>query len=181
MNKAIKIAARAGLPLKIAAKVDKADLEYYNDKIKSHCSRLRAWNLSVRLATATKVHFLGNAMALLFPIDWPEPFGLAMIEAMANGTPVIAFQARLRAGNHRRGLRRALSSTVSMGQLPHFRMQLASIGTESAVASKSGSRSSGWRGTTSRFMKRAGSQHSGYIVLSARAADQPARERPDSA
>ena len=88
MDKSIEIAHRAGLPLKIAAKVDKADLAYYNSKIK----RLLKGPGVKFIGEKAKETFMGEAMALLFPIDWPEPFGLVMIKAMANGTPVVAFR-----------------------------------------------------------------------------------------
>jgi len=90
LDTAIKIARRAGLPLKIAAKVDKADLDYYNDKIK-RLLKGPGVEFIGEIGDHEKEEFLGRAMALLFPINWPEPFGLVMIEAMANGTPVIAF------------------------------------------------------------------------------------------
>src|ERR1700730_2848116 len=88
---AIKIARRAGIPLKIAAKVDKADLDYYNAKIK-RLLKGPGVEFIGEMGAPDKGEFLGRAMALLFPIDWPEPFGLVMIEAMANGTPVVAFR-----------------------------------------------------------------------------------------
>ena len=91
VERAIKIARRAGIPLKIAAKVDKADLDYYNDKIKRLLKGLGVEFIG-EIGDRDKGEFLGRAMALLFPIDWPEPFGLVMIEAMANGTPIIAFR-----------------------------------------------------------------------------------------
>jgi glycosyltransferase involved in cell wall biosynthesis len=89
VDKAIEIARRSGIPLKIAAKVDKADIAYYNSKIKR---LLKGPGIEFigEIGERDKGAFLGNAMALLFPIDWPEPFGLVAIEAMANGTPVIA-------------------------------------------------------------------------------------------
>jgi glycosyltransferase involved in cell wall biosynthesis len=91
VEEAIKIAARAGIPLKIAAKIDKADLDYYNDKIKKLLKGPGVEFIG-EIGERDKAEFLGRAMALLFPIDWPEPFGLVMIEAMATGTPVIAFR-----------------------------------------------------------------------------------------
>lgn len=91
VDKAIKIARRAGIPLKIAAKVDKADLDYYNAKVKRLLEGPGVEFLG-EIGDRDKGEFLGRAMALLFPIDWPEPFGLVTIEAMANGTPVIAFR-----------------------------------------------------------------------------------------
>jgi glycosyltransferase involved in cell wall biosynthesis len=91
LDRAIKIARRVGMPLKIAAKVDKADLDYYNAKIKKLLEGPGVEFLG-EISDRDKGEFLGRAMALLFPIDWPEPFGLVTIEAMANGTPVIAFR-----------------------------------------------------------------------------------------
>jgi glycosyltransferase involved in cell wall biosynthesis len=88
---AIEIARRAGVPLAIAAKVDKMDQAYYNSRIKPLLKDPQIEFLG-EIGENEKGAFLGDAMALLFPIDWPEPFGLAMIEAMANGTPVIAFR-----------------------------------------------------------------------------------------
>jgi len=87
---AIEIARRAGLPLTIAAKVDKADRTYYKTKIKPLLKDPRIEFIG-EIGDSDKGALLGDATALLFPVDWPEPFGLAVIEAMANGTPVIAF------------------------------------------------------------------------------------------
>ena len=77
--------------LKIAAKVDKADEDYYQSVIQP-LIQLSPWvDFIGEIDDARKAGFLSGARALLFPIDWPEPFGLAMIESMACGTPVIAF------------------------------------------------------------------------------------------
>lgn len=88
---AIEIAQRAGLPLKIAAKVDQVDREYFETTIEPLLS-LPGVDFLGELDDAEKHRLLASARALLFPIDWPEPFGLALIEAMACATPVIAFR-----------------------------------------------------------------------------------------
>jgi glycosyltransferase involved in cell wall biosynthesis len=89
-DRAIRIALKAGMPLKIAAKVDRADREYFETQIKPLLKNPRIEYIG-EITDAEKTAFLGNAYAYLFPIDWPEPFGLTMIEAMACGTPTIAF------------------------------------------------------------------------------------------
>ena len=87
---AISIARRAGIPLKIAAKVDPVDHEYFETRIAPLLDHPLIDYIG-EIGDDRKSEFLGNARALLFPIDWPEPFGLVMIEAMACGTPVIAW------------------------------------------------------------------------------------------
>jgi glycosyltransferase involved in cell wall biosynthesis len=88
---AIRIAALAGMPLKIAAKVDRVDQEYFAERIQPLLQAAHVEFIG-EISDDEKAEFLGNAAALLFPIAWREPFGLAMIEAMACGTPVIAFR-----------------------------------------------------------------------------------------
>jgi glycosyltransferase involved in cell wall biosynthesis len=87
---AIEIAAKTGMPLKIAAKVDRVDQAYWEEKIRPMVKAHANVDFIGEIAEHEKASFLGQASALLFPVDWPEPFGLVMIEAMACGTPVIA-------------------------------------------------------------------------------------------
>jgi glycosyltransferase involved in cell wall biosynthesis len=88
---AIEIARRVGLPLKIAGKRDKHDLAYIEQQLEPLLARSSHVEYVGEIGGRVKDEFLGNARALLFPIDWPEPFGLVMIEAMACGTPVVAY------------------------------------------------------------------------------------------
>jgi glycosyltransferase involved in cell wall biosynthesis len=91
VDTAIRIAQRCGMKIKIAAKVDVADREYFEKEIRPLMD-LPHVEFIGEIADHQKAEFLSGAHALLFPIDWPEPFGLVMIEAMACGTPVIAFK-----------------------------------------------------------------------------------------
>jgi glycosyltransferase involved in cell wall biosynthesis len=90
-DRAIEIARALGIPLKIAAKVDKADLDYFCRTIEPLLDQPGVEFVG-EVSETEKGDFLGQALALLFPIEWPEPFGLVMIEAMACGTPVLAFR-----------------------------------------------------------------------------------------
>ena len=89
---AIRLARAAQLPLKIAAKVDDTDAAYFHSHVEPLLEGGAQIEFVGEIGEDQKSDFLGNARALLFPIDWPEPFGLVMIEAMACGTPVIAFR-----------------------------------------------------------------------------------------
>lgn len=86
---AIDLAIRTGLPLKLAAKIDATDRDYYDAVVKPRLDHPLIEYVG-EIGDAEKNEFLGGALAYLFPIDWPEPFGLTMVEAMACGTPVIA-------------------------------------------------------------------------------------------
>jgi glycosyltransferase involved in cell wall biosynthesis len=88
---AIQLARAAGLPLKIAAKIVRSERRYFTQRIEPLLDGTDVEFVG-EIDEAHKAEFLGNAAALLFPIDWPEPFGLVMIEAMACGTPVVAFR-----------------------------------------------------------------------------------------
>jgi glycosyltransferase involved in cell wall biosynthesis len=90
VERAIAIARAAGVRLRIAAKVDPVDRKYFRERVAPLLGGQVEW--LGELGEGEKPAFLGNATALLFPIDWPEPFGLAMIEAMACGTPVLAWR-----------------------------------------------------------------------------------------
>jgi glycosyltransferase involved in cell wall biosynthesis len=90
LDQAIEIAKRSGMKLKIAAKVDKTDADYFETAIQPKLNHPLIEFVG-EIGYPDKGEFLGNAAALIFPINWPEPFGLVMIEAMACGTPVIAY------------------------------------------------------------------------------------------
>jgi len=91
VDRAIEIARRVGIPLKIAAKIDAIDKQYFKSVVEPLLPEPFVEYIG-EVGDREKEEFLGNAFALLFPIDWPEPFGLVMIEAMACGTPVIAYR-----------------------------------------------------------------------------------------
>src|SRR5271168_2558582 len=90
VDRAIKIAIRCGIPLKIAAKIDRADQDYYDEVMRPLMDHPLVEYIG-EISDLEKSDFLSSAIGLLLPIDWPEPFGLVMIEAMACGVPVVAF------------------------------------------------------------------------------------------
>lgn len=92
VDRAIEIATRVGMKLKIAAKIDRADAAYFDEVIAPLLEYSNVAEYIGEIGDADKKAFLGGARALLFPIDWPEPFGLVMVEAMSAGTPVIAWR-----------------------------------------------------------------------------------------
>lgn len=89
-DRAIEIARRAGVPLQMAAKIDDADRKYFDREI-APLLRDPLIEYIGEIGEADKTEFLGEAKALIFPINWPEPFGVVLIEAMATGTPIIAY------------------------------------------------------------------------------------------
>ena len=91
VDRAIDIAKQVGVPLKIAAKVDKVDVDYFETSIHPLLDHPLIEYVG-EIGEGEKNDFLGNAGALIFPIDWPEPFGLVMIESLACGTPVVAYR-----------------------------------------------------------------------------------------
>ena len=110
------------MPLKIAAKVDRVDQAYWDQKIRPMVEANANVEYLGEIAEHEKAGFLGQASALLFPVDWPEPFGLVMIEAMACGTPVIGFRCgsvarwlREVSGDAREDQRRFLSGPPASG------------------------------------------------------------------
>src|SRR5262249_60285803 len=94
VDRPIEVARRPGLPLRIAAKVDPADREYFKQTIEPLLARSRDLVEFIgEVGGAAKDEFLGNALGLLFPIDWPGPFGLGVIEAPGLRTPAVAYRS----------------------------------------------------------------------------------------
>ena len=119
-DRAISIARSLGIPLKIAAKVDRADEAYFRTQIEPLLDGPGVEFIG-EIDEHQKTQFLGAALALLFPVDWPEPFGLSMIEAMACGTPVLAFRCGSVPEIVDEGVTGAIVDTVeeAIAALPH--------------------------------------------------------------
>ena len=119
-DRAIAIARATGIPLKIAAKVDRADAVYFKNEIEPLLDGGGVEFIG-EINDHQKSKFLGDARALLFPIDWPEPFGLSMIEAMACGTPVLAFRCGSVPEIIENGITGAIVETMdeAIAALPH--------------------------------------------------------------
>jgi len=145
---AIHLARAAGLPLKIAAKVDKADREYFKERVEPLIDGDQIQHIG-EIDERQKQAFLGNAAALLFPICWPEPFGLVMVEAMACGTPVIAF----RAGSVPEIINDGLTGFVLTRQSPRSVGSGTLTGKACASALSNASQRAAWPRITSACMK----------------------------
>jgi glycosyltransferase involved in cell wall biosynthesis len=119
-DRAIQIASALGIPLKIAAKVDRVDESYFREVI-TPLLKGPGVEFIGEINEQQKSEFLGEARALLFPVDWPEPFGLSMIEAMACGTPVLAFRCGSVPEVIDEGVTGAIVETIEEGisALPH--------------------------------------------------------------
>jgi glycosyltransferase involved in cell wall biosynthesis len=119
-DRAIQIARALGIPLKIAAKVDRVDESYFREVIAPLLDGPGVEFIG-EINEQQKSEFLGEALALLFPVDWPEPFGLSMVEAMACGTPVLAFRRGSVPEVIDEGVTGAIVDTVEEGMsaLPH--------------------------------------------------------------
>jgi glycosyltransferase involved in cell wall biosynthesis len=149
---AIALARQSGIALRIAAKIPRSETRYYKDKLEPLIDGDRI-RLVGELNDADKACLLRNASALLFPIDWPEPFGLVMIEAMACGTPVIAF----RRGSVPEVIDDGVTGLSPMTMLRHWRRSDASMSSTAGAfeqPSTSALPRNGWRETISVIMRR---------------------------
>ena len=138
-DRAIEIARACGTPLRIAAKVDAVDRDYFESTIEPLLDDPLVTFVG-EIGDAAKNDFIGNARALLMPIDWPEPFGLVMIEAMACGTPVIAYATRLGARGHRSRRHRLHRRATRSRPSPPRATSTGSTGAAAARCSSSASR-----------------------------------------
>ncbi len=151
---AIRLAQRAGIPLRMAAKVDYADRSYFHHFVRPLLDHPLVEFIG-EIGDAQKSEFLGNAMALLFPINWPEPFGLVMVEAMACGTPVIAWNSRFSLRGHRARSLWLHRQFGRRGHRGHRACRHARPARRFAPPSRNGSLLKPWRSDTSTPMRRA--------------------------
>ena len=153
VDRAVEIARRAGLPLRVAAKISQADEAYFRDRDRAALRASRSSSTSARSTTPRRGRCSRGARALLFPIDWPEPFGLVMIEAMACGTPTIAWRGGSVGEVLTDGSRASSSRASTRRWRPSARTPSLSRA-RSAASSSGASRPSGWRATTCRVYER---------------------------
>jgi len=177
---AIAIARRCGIPLKIAAKVDTYDSAYFNETIRPVLGQDGVEFIG-EIGDAEKSNFLSGALGLLMPIDWPEPFGLVMIEAMACGTPVIAFDRGAASEVIEDGLTGFIAK--DMAEFIHAVPLLGRLSRPSfAAASRRGSSRTAWPRTTcgfiARLWTRTPGQGTGNTGASCPANAAPARKYP---
>ena len=165
LDRAIAVARRAGWPLKVAAKVDAVDREYFRAVIEPLLDEPQVEYIG-EIGDADKGRFLGGATALLFPIDWPEPFGLVMIEAMACGTPVIGWR--------RGAVPEVLDDGVS-GRIVEDVEEAAAAVAQVATLDRRGIRDIFERRFSAAVMA------DGYLRLYRRLLDQPALDLPRQA
>ena len=153
VDRAIEVARTLGIPLKIAAKVDRADEVYFRDADRAVAQRAGRANSSAKSTSSRRPNSSAKRLALMFLIDWPEPFGLSMIEAMACGTPVLAFRHGSVEEVVEDGLTGRIIDNVEEATSP-CRTSWRWIAVRYADASKSGSRPRAWQritcGCTSR-------------------------------
>ena len=149
-DRAIEIATRVGARLKIAAKIDRVDQDYWTQRIKPMVDGNPRVEFIGEIDEKQKAQFLGEAAALLFPIDWPEPFGMVMIESMSCGTPGDRLPPRIRARNHRRRPAPASWSRTSTRRSPRRSASATSTAGRCGPHSKPASPPSAWRATICR-------------------------------
>ena len=148
VDRAIEIARRAGRPLRIAAKVDEADRGYFADVVRPLLDDPLVTYLG-EIDEAEKAVLLGGAEALLFPIDWPEPFGMVVIEALSCGTPVIAWNAGSVPELLDPGVTGWIVRSIDDAVVAAERRASCSIGMPAVPSSNDASSPSGWPATTS--------------------------------
>ena len=148
LHNAIEIAKRCGIPLKFAGEVQPMFREYFQSRIKPHIDGKFIEYIG-EADLAMKNELLGNSMAMLFPIEWDEPFGLVMLESMATGTPVIAFARRISGGDPPRRRQRVCLRWCGQCSYADARVKCYEVPPRSALTPSSTFRWSAWFRTTS--------------------------------